>query len=270
MIERRVDIATPSGAMETFVVHPSAGGPFPAVIIYMDVWGIREELLDISRRIATVGYYCMVPDFYYRQGKVRNEFRNEENRMISIDRLDEQKKQLVLAPLAKLTDAMIVEDTDYVLRFIDRGEPVRPGPMGVIGYCMGGRHVFRVMGQFPQRFRASASLHGSLIVTDGGDSPHLSARNGAGELYCGLAEKDRHAQISTIKALNETSWNLNYRYELHKGAHHGYALPDRDVFDKHAANRDWELIFAMFHRQIPLSPSSRSENQAVPGMQAHG
>ena len=36
-----------------------------------------------------------------------------------------------------------------------------------------------------------------------------------------------------------------------KGAEHGYALPDRDIFDKKAAERDWELIFAMFHRQIP-------------------
>ena len=34
-------------------------------------------------------------------------------------------------------------------------------------------------------------------------------------------------------------------------AEHGYALPDRDIFDKKAAERDWELIFAMFHRQIP-------------------
>ena len=40
--------------------------------------------------------------------------------------------------------------------------------------------------------------------------------------------------------------------ELHKGADHGYALPDRDVFDKAAANRDWELIFAMFRRQLPF------------------
>jgi len=256
MMERHIDIATPSGAMETFAVHPSEGGPHPAVILYMDVWGIREELLDIARRIATVGYYCVVPDFYYRQGRVRNEFRNEKNQMISLDRLDEQRKQLVLAPLAKLTDAMVIEDTDCVLRFIDRGEPVRPGPVGVVGYCMGGRHVFRVMGHFPQRIRASACLHGSLIVTDDGDSPHLSAMKGAGELYCGLAEKDRHAQMPTIKALNETSWNLQYRYELHKGAHHGYALPDRDVFDKHAFNRDWELIFAMFRRQIPLLLSS--------------
>ena len=35
------------------------------------------------------------------------------------------------------------------------------------------------------------------------------------------------------------------------GAVHGYGLPDRDMHHKHAANRDWEAIFAMFHRQIP-------------------
>ena len=41
------------------------------------------------------------------------------------------------------------------------------------------------------------------------------------------------------------------RMYVHKGATHGYALPDRDVFDKQAANRDWEVIFDMFRRQIP-------------------
>ena len=43
-----------------------------------------------------------------------------------------------------------------------------------------------------------------------------------------------------------------YRPELHPGAEHGYALPNRDIYDKRAAERDWELIFAMFRRQIPL------------------
>jgi dienelactone hydrolase len=41
---------------------------------------------------------------------------------------------------------------------------------------------------------------------------------------------------------------VRYRPMLHAGALHGYALPDRDVYDKHAANRDWENIFAMFRR----------------------
>jgi len=42
--------------------------------------------------------------------------------------------------------------------------------------------------------------------------------------------------------------DVRYRPTLHAGALHGYALPDRDVHDKHAANRDWENIFAMFRR----------------------
>jgi carboxymethylenebutenolidase len=41
-----------------------------------------------------------------------------------------------------------------------------------------------------------------------------------------------------------------YHHEIHLGAEHGYALPNRDIHDKRAANRDWELIFAMFRRQL--------------------
>jgi carboxymethylenebutenolidase len=66
MHERFVNVTTPDGTVETFITHPEEHGPFPVVLIYMDVWGVREELYDIARRVGTVGYYCMVPDFYYR------------------------------------------------------------------------------------------------------------------------------------------------------------------------------------------------------------
>ena len=55
MIEDLVAIPTPAGTMETFIAHPGEGGPFPAVILYMDVWGVREELYDIARGVAAVG-----------------------------------------------------------------------------------------------------------------------------------------------------------------------------------------------------------------------
>jgi dienelactone hydrolase len=71
MKERMVEIATAAGRMEAFVTHPEEGGPFPAILVYMDVFGMREELFDVARRVATVGYYAMVPDFYYRNGRVR-------------------------------------------------------------------------------------------------------------------------------------------------------------------------------------------------------
>jgi carboxymethylenebutenolidase len=73
MYERTVDIPTADGRMETFIAHPEEGEPFAPVVVYMDVWGLREELCDIARKIAMVGYYVLLPDLYYRQGRIRHQ-----------------------------------------------------------------------------------------------------------------------------------------------------------------------------------------------------
>src|SRR5437773_9842974 len=147
MRERLLAIETPSGRMETFVPHPEQDGPCPPVGVYMGIWGVREELFEIARRVGTVGYYCLVPDLYYRQGKVRHEFRDAQNRMISLHALDDELKQRVTAPGRKLSNQMVVDDTGAILDFLGRGEPVRPGGVGAIGYCMGGRHVLCEIGR---------------------------------------------------------------------------------------------------------------------------
>src|ERR1700722_19431271 len=69
MIEQTIDIATKDGAMETFVVHPDRCGRHPAVLVMMDAPGIREELRMMARRLATVGYYVLLPNLYYRAGR---------------------------------------------------------------------------------------------------------------------------------------------------------------------------------------------------------
>ena len=240
--------------METFVTHPEQDGPFPAVILYMDIWGVREELFEIARRVGTVGYYCLVPDFYYREGKVRHEFRDAQNRMISMHALDEERRRQVTAPGRRLSNQMVVDDTGAILDFLRRDEAVRAGGVGAFGYCMGGRHVLGVAAHYPDHVRASASLHGTSLISDAPDSPHRLLDRLRGELYCGFAEMDPYAPLSMVKELEALlrSCPVAYRHEVHAGARHGYALPNRDIFDARAAARDWELIFAMFRRQIPV------------------
>lgn len=252
MKEQFLKVPAPGGAMETFVTHPERSGPFPGVVLYMDIWGVREELYDLARRVATVGYYCMVPDLYYRNGRVRHDYRDAQGRAISTARLDEQRLAAVRASRDSLTDDMAIADTGALLNFIGKGEPVHSGAVGCIGYCMGGRHVFRVAAAYPARFRASASLHGTHLVTDKPDSPHRSAAKLMGQLYCGFGEKDGHAAAPIRKSLDEVMKSAPVKYvnEYHLGAEHGYALPERDVYHKQAANRDWELIFAMFRAQL--------------------
>ena len=71
MIEKEVQISAPDGVIDAFAAHPDGPGPVPAVILYMDAPGIRDELRDFTRRIATQGYYCLLPDLYYRVGALR-------------------------------------------------------------------------------------------------------------------------------------------------------------------------------------------------------
>ena len=69
MIEHHIDIPTADGAMNTFVVYPDEGGPFPVVLFYMDAPGKREELHDMARRLASVGYCVVLPNLYYRRSR---------------------------------------------------------------------------------------------------------------------------------------------------------------------------------------------------------
>ena len=67
MIEQHPDIPTADGAMNSFVIHPEEGGPFPVLLFYMDAPGKREELHDMARRLAAVGYCVLLPNLYYRR-----------------------------------------------------------------------------------------------------------------------------------------------------------------------------------------------------------
>ena len=49
-----------------FVVHPDDGEHHPVVVFLMDAPGKRELLHSMARRIASHGYFVMLPNLYYR------------------------------------------------------------------------------------------------------------------------------------------------------------------------------------------------------------
>ena len=70
MIEQTLDIATKrrrDGDLHRAI--RSAAGRIRAVLLLMDAPGIREELRDMARRLATVGYCVLLPNLYYRAGR---------------------------------------------------------------------------------------------------------------------------------------------------------------------------------------------------------
>ena len=240
MPEFHVDVATADGAMECFAVHPEGSGPFPAVIFYMDVPGIREELRDMCRRIAGEGYFALLPDMYYRDGKVRFDLSKGEEEL-----------QRMFAQGQKLTIEGIMDDTKGMLDYLD-ANPLVEGPVGCIGHCMSGQYVVAAAGTFPEHIGAVASLYGVRIVTDQPNSPHRLANKITAELYLGFAEHDPYVEDFVIPDLREALDNAGVTYNLtvHEGTDHGFCFPQRPSYHEQAAETAWGIIFDMFERRL--------------------
>ena len=122
MIEKFLPVPTKDGEMKTFIVHPDNDGPHPAVILFMDIWGVREELCGVARRIAAEGYYAVLPNLYYRQGDIANVFWNSDGRQISLHKLDEEREKIVHDQRKNLSNDMILSDVTDLIPFIDSPE----------------------------------------------------------------------------------------------------------------------------------------------------
>ena len=239
MKEQEIEIQTADGAMPTFITVPDEGGPYPIILFLMDAPGKREELHDMARRFATVGYYVMLPNLYYRTDPTFVSDFTEEARTI-------QRQHM-----AALTNKMVVEDCRTLLEFTDRDTDAAGGPVGCTGYCMSGPFAFAVAAQIPDRIKASASIHGVKLCTDADDSPHLDADKIQGEMYFGCAENDIHIEREEVEALEVHLKNtdINHRVEWYPGTNHGFVFPQREgMYDKLGAERHWERLFAMFKR----------------------
>ncbi len=259
MTGKELIIPTPDGAMDGYAAHPDGAGPFPLVVMFMDVWGLREELYGLARNVAARGYYCLLPNLFYREGKIRFERRNAEGKMVSFDTLPAALQVEMRSHSSKVDRPRTRIDIAAMLEFC-RGEAVDPGPAGSVGFCLGGRAALYAGQEFPARFLANASLHGTHLVTEAEDSPHALVDRMRGEVYCGHGALDRMSAPEIVAALDRAfaaNPNVVYRRNLHAGAHHGYSLPDRDIHAAEAAATDWREIFAMFDRELGSSNAAR-------------
>jgi carboxymethylenebutenolidase len=243
MIERQLILETPAGQMSLFLCHPERGA-HPAVIFYMDAPGIREELRDMCRRLASVGYYVMLPNLYYRS-KVE-----ELGQFIGPEFLQVRERAMQLKDTLDIS--MVMQDTDALVTHAAADAAAFEGPMGAVGYCMSGQYAISAAARYPQRFKAAASIYGVTLMTDRADSAHLAARAGSAEIYIAFAEKDHYVPLTLVEPLRESlrQGGVRAELEIYPGVEHGFAFPQRPVYNRAAAERHWERLFALFRRNL--------------------
>jgi carboxymethylenebutenolidase len=186
MIEQFVDIATDDGQMNTFIVSPEEDAPHPVVLFLMDAPGMREEIREMCRRLASAGYYVIASNLYYREEREFNLFEFGGTR----ERLGEL--------MGGLNNTLIVADAGKMLEFADADSAADASRVGVVGYCMSGPFALMTAAAYPDQVKAAASMHGVKLTTDADDSPHrhLDAMNA--EVYVGAAEFDEHISVDDV------------------------------------------------------------------------
>lgn len=241
MIEQDVVISTKYGRQPGYAACPGDPGTYPAIIIYMDAPGFRDELKGHARRIAKHGYFCLVPDLYYRLGTLR----------FDIPRRNDAMSAVIRAAMMSLGNAAVAEDTAGMIAFLDGQDKVKSGPLGCVGHCMSGPFAMTAAARY-SRMRAAAALYGVSMVTGEPDSPHKLASRIQGELYIGFAEHDPSVPPSVAPALDEAlkSAGTRYRIETYAHAHHGFCFANRPDYDPVAAERCWDTLFDLWDRNL--------------------
>lgn len=241
MIEKELDIATADGRMNTFICYPDENEPFPVVFFYMDAPGKREELHDMARRIAAVGYFVVLPNLYYR--RTPDYWLKERT---------ESAMAVMFEHMRATTTALIMRDTQAMLEFVDAQPQANASKIGAVGYCMSGPFVMGAAATFPDRINCILSIHGAGMFTQAPDSPHLFAPKIRCESYFACAETDKWAPPSDIDALEKAlkQAKVPYRIEWYPKSEHGFVFPQRAVFHKPSAERHWVRLFDIFERNL--------------------
>jgi carboxymethylenebutenolidase len=245
--QHRVDLQTEDGTLDAYVFTPKGtgavdrgqGGPWPAVVMYMDAFGIRPQLGEMAQRLASHGYVVALPNLYHR-----TPFTPFDPKQVAVEGPERARFK---GMVASINGPMVMRDTSAVLKHLDTLPVTRQSPIGALGYCMGGGYALAAAGTFPDRVAVAASFHGGALATDKPDSPHLLAPKMRARVYIGAAGIDPTFPDEQRQRLDAAlaQAGLSYEIETYENAKHGFAVNGHLVYDKEASERHWERLLGL-------------------------
>lgn len=254
MNHHRVDLSTADGTLDTYVFQPAAfaggasapdhTGPWPAVVMYMDAFGIRPQLGEMAQRLASHGYVVALPNLYHR-----TPFAPFEPKQVAVEGPERARFK---GMVASINGPMVMRDTSAVLAHLETLPSAQTSTIGALGYCMGGGYALAAAGTFPERVAVAASFHGGALATDKPDSPHLLARAMRARVYVGAAGIDPTFPDEQRQRLEAalTEAGVRYTVETYDNAKHGFAVNGHLVYDREAAERHWERLLQLLDETL--------------------
>ncbi|MEO9329371.1 dienelactone hydrolase family protein [Gordonia aurantiaca] len=247
-----ITIPAADGDTECYVARPdpATDAPLPGVLLISDLIGLRPRIRTMADRIASWGHVVAAPHLFYRHGPAADWAPPEE------DLADPEKlPRFFASALPKVTSLSRDRVRADLEAYVDtlKGLPgVADGPIGVTGYCMGGRYALEIAAARPDDVAAVGMFHTGGLVTDSPESPHLHLVGIRAFVLAIHADNDRSLPPEAIARFEHalTSSGVAHSTTVYPGAAHGYAMSDVPAYHHEACEHHFAELEALFARTL--------------------
>lgn len=231
--------------MRAYLAHPSAPGPYAAVIIGMELFGVTPHIRKVVDRLAERGYLVLAPDFYHRI---------ESGAELTYDPAGRTRGFELLHQVSR-GDAL--HDVQAAMHFLRRRPEFR-GRIGFLGFSVGGHIGYLAAtqldlaacalfyaGWLPTREIPLSQPEPTLTLTPG--IAHTGARImyfvGAQDFLVTAVQREQIA-----RALEDA--HVRHAMVVYPHAQHGFFCDERDTFDPASRDDAWERTLTLFASEL--------------------
>ncbi len=209
--------------MNAYVSLPAGTGPFPAVMVFQEAFGVNHHIRDVADRIAAEGYVAIAPELFHRTAPAGFEAAYSDF-------------QSVMPHFQALTTEALTDDVAATYNWLTTQENVEKEKIGCIGFCLGGRVSF--IANSCVKLAASVSYYGGQmhLLTD--RTSKLSAPQ---LMFWG--GKDTHIQPEHIQTVVDSlqKEGKDYINVVISYADHGFFCDQRPAYHPKAATESWGM-----------------------------
>jgi carboxymethylenebutenolidase len=234
----RVEIAVGDRTMGAYVARPEGDASLPAVIVYMEIFGVNSHIRDVTERVAREGYVAIAPDYFHRTGPgVEYDY-------------DEEGMGKGMALLGQLQADEMIADAQATIDYLRSRGDVRGEKIGAMGFCIGGHMTYLTACETD--VAASASYYGGGIAAPqgpgGAESTVSRTSKLKGRLVCYFGGKDALIPKPQVESIHDALAEAGAQYEIvvYDEADHGFNCDQRGTYHDSSATDSWERTKKLF------------------------
>jgi len=243
IVTERVEIPLAvGGVMGGYLARPKGAGPFPGVIVYMEIFGVNAHIRDVTDRVAREGYLALAPDVFHRTAPG-----------IELG-YDDAGVGQGIALLMKLQAEEAISDARDAVAFLRERPEVRGSKLGAMGFCMGGHLAYLTACETD--IAAAASFYGGGIAAaqgpGGGPSTLSRTPKIRGRVLCLFGGRDTMIPPAQVEAIRAALAARGGRDEVvvYPEADHGFFCDQRATYHAPSAQAAWERVKRLFEGEL--------------------